>query len=61
MGWYLFVSMILVVWLMSGSVAGKTEDVIQNDTLPLVMDDPVAEVIEHDNMAFFAILFMLCK
>lgn len=32
-----------------------------NGSTSLIREDPVAESLEHDTMAFFALLFMLCK
>ena len=31
-----------------------------NGTDGLIKEDPIAEILEHDTMAFFAVLFMLC-
>lgn len=32
-----------------------------NESEPIIKEDPIAEVLEHDTMVFFAVLFMLCK
>ena len=32
-----------------------------NDSDALIKEDPIANILEHDTMVFFAVLFMLCK
>ena len=32
-----------------------------NESKPIIKEDPIAEILEHDTMVFFAVLFMLCK
>lgn len=46
----------LVVFLSSTFAENSTT----NET-SLIKEDPIAESLEHDTMAFFAVLMMLCK
>lgn len=32
-----------------------------NHSDAIIKEDPIAEVLEHDTMVFFAVLLMLCK